>query len=72
MHNPDEPGGEKLYLVSETKGTKDVTKLQYKHEPMKIECGGAHFKELGVRYEVMETAADLPGVGLPGAGLYGE
>lgn len=64
MQDPDEPEGEKLYLVSETKGTKDITKLQYKHEPMKIACGRAHFRELGVRYEVMETAADLPRAGL--------
>ncbi len=59
--NPDKPDEENLYLISETKGTTDTSKLQYAHEPRKIKCGRRHFQDtLNVPYYVMSSAADLP------------
>lgn len=60
MVDPDNPQEESLYLVSETKGQTDISKLQYAHEPQKIKCGRAHFQEaLAVPYRVMTSASDL-------------
>jgi len=55
-----EPTGEQmLYLVRETKGTKNLDDLR-PDERRKIECGKRHFRDtLGVNYEVVDSAADL-------------
>ena len=45
----DEVGEKKLYLVRETKGTKDMNKVR-PDERDKIRCGVKHFKALGVDY----------------------
>lgn len=45
-------GDEKLYFVRETKGTTDAKKLRVS-ESEKIDCGKAHFKELGLDYSVV-------------------
>lgn len=61
MTDPNSPGGEALYLISETKGQVDTSKLQYAHESQKIKCGRAHFEQaLQVPYRVMASTADLP------------
>ena len=43
---------EKLYFVRESKGTMDAKKLRVT-EKEKIDCGKAHFKEIGVEFEVV-------------------
>lgn len=48
----------KLYFVCETKGTKDYEERR-KKENQKIKCGESHFKEIGVKYEVVTKLADL-------------
>ncbi len=61
MEDPEDPEGELLYLVSETKGSLDTSKLQYTHERRKIECGRRHFEgALKVPYRVMTSVGDLP------------
>ena len=45
----DELGERKLYLVRETKGTKDLNKVR-PDERDKIRCGEKHFEALGVDY----------------------
>lgn len=61
MKVPEQPGEELLYLISETKGATDPSKLQYAHESQKIKCGHTHFmKALKVPYRVMVSTADLP------------
>ena len=61
MDDPDRPGEELLYLISETKGQTDTSKLQYAHESQKIKCGRTHFEQaLQVSYKVMASTADLP------------
>lgn len=52
----EDAGQEKLYFVCETKSTKDSTKLR-NSENLKIECGQAHFHELGVPF-VLETSGE--------------
>jgi type III restriction enzyme len=65
MDDPDRPGEELLYLISETKGQTDTSKLQYAHESQKIKCGRTHFEQaLQVSYKVMASTADLPVKGL--------
>ena len=56
-----EPTGRPLlYLVRETKDTTDRSRLR-PDERRKIECGERHFKgALGVDYEVVTRAAELP------------
>jgi type III restriction enzyme len=55
-YNPDwaivrnEPDGDYLYLVRETKGTDQIANLQWESEGWKIKFGKAHFKALGVDY----------------------
>ena len=46
----DDEGGKKLYLVRETKGTKDLNKVR-PDERDKIKCGMKHFEALGVDYD---------------------
>lgn len=59
--NITQDGRPLLYLISETKGRTDLSKLQYAHEPQKIKCGRRHFEQaLKVPYRVMTSTADLP------------
>lgn len=62
-YNPDwaivkQPDGEeaKLYLVRETKGTKEQIKLRGL-EWAKLQCGKAHFDELGVDFKHVTSAS---------------
>lgn len=64
-YNPDwaivkQPVGEeaRLYLVRETKGTKDQYELR-PDEWNKIQCGAAHFKELGVDFQHVTSAKEV-------------
>jgi type III restriction enzyme len=53
-------GQDNLYLVRETKDTKDLSKLR-PEEARKIHCGEKHFKDaLKVDYRVVTTASELP------------
>lgn len=52
----EDEGEEKLYFVCETKSTKDSTRLR-SSETLKIACGTAHFRELGVPF-VLETSGE--------------
>ena len=47
-----------LYLVRETKGTKDFEKLR-NIEAQKIRCGRKHFETLNVDFEVVTSANDI-------------
>ncbi len=47
-----------LYLVRETKGTKNFEKLRGT-EADKIKCGRRHFKSLGVDFDVVTSAAEV-------------
>ena len=64
VHHPDwalvkESNREKiLYLVRETKGTKDFEKLR-NSEAYKIRCGKKHFKSLDVDYKVVVSADEV-------------
>jgi type III restriction enzyme len=63
MTNP-ENGADLLYLVRETKGTLDLSKLR-PDEKRKILCGQSHFRgALGVDYKVVTDAAQLPDGGI--------
>lgn len=63
-YNPDwallkeDDDGVRLYLVRETKGTTDLTKLR-ESERSKIVCGARHFEALGVDYTHVKSAADV-------------
>lgn len=61
-YNPDwaivKDGDTKVYLVRETKGTKEELKLR-SSEWMKIQCGKAHFASLGVDYAHVVKATDI-------------
>ena len=70
-HSPDwaivmrdedsEDGKALLYLVKETKSTRDRDKLR-PDEKRKVECAEKHFEDaLGVPYEVVTAASELPG-----------
>jgi len=48
-----------LYLVRETKSTKNFEKLR-NSEAEKIRCGRRHFEALAVDFDVAVTASDLP------------
>lgn len=48
-----------LYLVRETKSTKNFEKLR-NSEAEKIRCGRRHFESLSVDFDVAVTASDLP------------
>ncbi len=58
-YNPDwailKHDGRAVYLVRETKGTRDFLKLRTT-ESDKVRCGGRHFETLGVPFEVVVTA----------------
>lgn len=47
-----------LYLVRETKGTRDFLKLRTS-EADKVRCGARHFEALRVDYEVVLDASDI-------------
>ncbi len=47
-----------LYLVRETKGTKDFEKLR-NSEADKIHCGRRHFEALAVDFAVVTTASEV-------------
>jgi type III restriction enzyme len=61
-YNPDwailKQDSETIYLVRETKGTKDFLKLRTS-EADKVRCGKAHFDALGVPFEVVVSAAEI-------------
>lgn len=61
-YNPDwaivKENDEKVYLVRETKGTRDELKLRGS-EWAKIQCGRAHFTELGVDFDHVVSAAEV-------------
>jgi type III restriction enzyme len=61
-YNPDwailKDDGSPLYLVRETKGTKDFMDLR-DTESLKIRCGKQHFTILGVDYAVATRAGDV-------------
>ena len=58
MDNPED-GDPVLYLVRETKGTLDLSKLR-PDEERKIRCGRQHFGVLRVNYRVIASASELP------------
>jgi type III restriction enzyme len=63
MEETDEFGdaGERLYLVRETKGTKNLADL-YRSEAHKLRCGTRHFNgALGTDYRLIVSADELPG-----------
>jgi type III restriction enzyme len=47
-----------VYLVRETKGTRDLSKLR-PDEAAKIRCGARHFEAIGVDFDVVVSAGDL-------------
>lgn len=63
-YNPDwaivKHGDETIYMVRETKGTKDMLKLR-PEEAYKIRCGKQHFEALGdkITYEVVTSAREI-------------
>lgn len=61
-YNPDwaivKHDGQALYLVRETKGTRDFLKLRTT-EADKVRCGQKHFETLGVPFAVAVTADDV-------------
>ena len=63
-YNPDwaivKHGDETVYMVRETKGTKDMLKLR-PEEAYKIKCGKQHFEALGdkITYEVVTSAREI-------------
>jgi type III restriction enzyme len=61
-YNPDwailKQDGTALYLVRETKGTKDFIKLRTS-EADKVRCGMKHFEALGVNFAVAVTADEV-------------
>ena len=61
-YNPDwailKNDGQALYLVRETKGTRDFLQLRTS-EADKVRCGKRHFETLGVPFDVAVTADDV-------------
>jgi type III restriction enzyme len=61
-YNPDwaivKHEDETIYLVRETKGTKDYEKLR-NSEADKIRCGRRHFEALGADFEVVTSTVEL-------------
>jgi len=61
-YNPDwavmKHDGDTLYLVRETKSTKDFLKLRTS-EADKVRCGKKHFETLGVPFAVVVSADDV-------------
>lgn len=64
-YNPDwavvleTESGEHLYLVRETKGGKDIEKLRFEHEQLKIKFGQKHFDAIRVDYRFGKVAREL-------------
>jgi type III restriction enzyme len=62
VYNPDwailKHDGQALYLVRETKGTRDFLKLRIS-EADKIRCGQQHFETLGVPFAVVVSADEV-------------
>jgi len=62
QYNPDwaiiKHHDETVYLVRETKGTKDFLKLRTS-EADKVRCGQKHFESLGVPFNVVVTAEEV-------------
>lgn len=57
----DRSGKSTLYLVRETKGTTDLSKLFHEDERRKVICGARHFQgALGVDYKVVKSVKELP------------
>ena len=61
-YNPDwaivKHDGQAMYLVRETKGTKDFLKLRTS-EADKVRCGQRHFEAIGVPFAVVVTADEV-------------
>jgi type III restriction enzyme len=61
-YNPDwailKQDGQALYLVRETKGTRDFLKLRTS-EADKVNCGKKHFEAIGVPFAVVVTADEV-------------
>jgi type III restriction enzyme len=61
-YNPDwailKDDGQAMYLVRETKGTKDFLKLRTS-EADKVRCGQRHFEAIGVPFAVVVTADEV-------------
>ena len=61
-YNPDwavlKQNGQAMYLVRETKGTKDFLKLRTS-EADKVRCGQRHFEAIGVPFAVVVTADEV-------------
>lgn len=61
-YNPDwaivKHDGQAMYLVRETKGTKDFLKLRTS-EADKVRCGQKHFETLGVPFAVVVSPNDV-------------
>jgi type III restriction enzyme len=61
-YNPDwavvKHDGQTLYLVRETKSTRDFLKLR-NSEADKVRCGQKHFESIGVPFEVVVTASEV-------------
>lgn len=63
-YNPDwaivKHGDETIYMVRETKGTRDLLKMR-PDEAYKIKCGQQHFEAIGnnVTYEVVTSAREI-------------
>jgi type III restriction enzyme len=61
-YNPDwaivKQNGQAMYLVRETKGTKDFLKLRTS-EADKVRCGQRHFEAIGVPFAVVVTAEEV-------------
>ena len=55
---------EAVYLVSETKDTKDFLKLR-SGESDKVRCGERHFEAIGVPFAVAVTAERCDALGRP-------
>jgi type III restriction enzyme len=62
FYNPDwaivKEGDVKIYLVRETKGTKDFEKLR-NSEADKVRCGRKHFEALNVDFSVVTESRDI-------------
>ena len=61
-YNPDwaivKHGDQAVYLVRETKGTRDFLKLRTS-EADKVRCGAKHFEALGVSFAVVTSADEV-------------
>ena len=57
-YRKEEGEAKKLYLVRETKATKDQLQLRGS-EWAKIQCGAAHFEALDVSFKPISSAAEV-------------